>query len=74
MTKRRPGSSKFWTRHPKAKILMQNGDLSAEFRSLIQSMLDPVPADRIRISSVVNHSWIQKLSNFSAEELKLESE
>lgn len=71
LSKKRPGLNKFWTKHPKTKGLVEKGEISAEFRSLIEGMLDPTPEDRFRMNSVMTHPWVQKVSNFSKEELKL---
>lgn len=71
LSKKRPGTSKFWSRHPKAKVMIEKGELSSDFMSLIEGMIDPIQEDRLNVKSIVNHPWVQKTSNHTIEELKL---
>lgn len=71
LSKKRPSASKFWIRHPKSKILLEKGEISDEFKSLIEGMLDPNPADRLRINSITQHSWMQKTVPKLSDDLKI---
>lgn len=70
LSKKRAGESRFWTRHPATKTLLDKGELSTEFMYLVEDMLNPKPEERIRINSVMNHPWIQKNLFSSIIELK----
>ena len=70
LSKKRGAESRFWTRHPTAKALLEKGELSTDFMNLIEVMLNINPEERIRINSVMNHPWIQKSLYNSTIELK----
>ena len=75
LSMKRSWTSRFWTRHPKAKILIDKGELSSEFMNLIENMLNPDKDERIRINSVMTHPWTQKgLSTLSLELKKRSSD
>mmetsp|Transcript_25763 Transcript_25763/g.29664 ORF Transcript_25763/g.29664 Transcript_25763/m.29664 type:complete len:287 (-) Transcript_25763:117-977(-) len=70
LSRKRASKSNFWGKHAKAKLMIEREELSSEFMSLIEDMLNPNPDERIRINSVIAHPWTQKVLNFSSEELK----
>lgn len=72
--KHKENYSKFWTKHPKAKFMIESEELSDDFKSLVEGMLDPNPTERLRINSVVNHSWFSKMLPYSFDGLKLTSD
>jgi serine/threonine protein kinase len=68
--KKRKNTSRFWNRHPKASKMFEKGELSEDFRNLIEAMLDPNQETRIKINGVISHPWMTKISSPRSEEGK----
>jgi len=45
--------------HSQAKELDEQGQISEEFKNLIQRMLTPFPKDRITIDEIEQHDWLK---------------
>jgi serine/threonine protein kinase len=56
--KRKSDFSRFWGKHPKTKDMIENEELSDDFKSLIEGMLDPNLTERLRVNSIMKHSWL----------------
>lgn len=52
-------ASQFWNVHPKAKELESQGLLTKEFKSLIENILTPFHKERLTISDIEAHPWMQ---------------
>mmetsp|Transcript_36035 Transcript_36035/g.35641 ORF Transcript_36035/g.35641 Transcript_36035/m.35641 type:complete len:87 (+) Transcript_36035:265-525(+) len=55
----------FWKKHIVAKSMNEKGLLSEEFKNLVEGMLDPNLSDRMGITSVVNHPFLNKFAQSS---------
>ena len=68
--------SGFWKKCEQKKILTNNNNnnsnnnslgVSPEFKDLFEKMVCPKPDERISISEIKKHPWIQELTNYYAE-------
>ena len=67
----------FWKKCEQRKNLSNNNTIgiSEEFKDLFEKMIYPKPEERISISQIKSHPWLQDLTNFYCEginESKLE--
>ena len=61
----------FWKKTEQKKLFSNNGSNSnnnfsatSEFKDLFENMICPKPKDRINISQIKKHPWLQEMSNY----------
>jgi serine/threonine protein kinase len=59
----------FWKKCEQKKILAEKGlsGVSEEFKDLFEKMVCPKPEDRIDISQIKKHPWLQEIANYYSE-------